>query len=475
MKRHNKNYSPKDFYKSRKGPWPQPSPIHPWGESPAVLKLPLSETLDWWTWVGSRYVATLGLTPFYYLKAFLKPGLKKVSNKRFEWFFNHTMVSKFLTKNLDEVDKQIFKEELKENKDWYIVDLEAVRSVTPFKGIYCSASKTLLHKVKDEFFVSCIYLDETEEIFTKSDKDAWELAKYFVLQGAALCSTLVSHPNLHFPVDSINAILKSSVPKDHLLNQLLFPHLRFTLALENAVLNYKSSLLQEKWWMVYAPYPGGSNGLRDLLVDGYKGIKGNASYPPFSFPMNRPNFETKYGVYLATYYDVVEKFVRKITSDIPEDDIWVRRFADYVHKHVPDFPNEEEIQNPDVLTKAITSYLFTVTIAHSVDHYNYGSLDKREIPLRIRQEAPRNKKVKMKDRKKLCSRWDLTKYFMADTLFFSPTTVTSLLKTKYRFKEKHHQKAAKEFKEDLKKAEKELLAKGIRYMPLKDIAASIQF
>ena len=118
MKRHNKNYSPKDFYKSRKGPWPQPSPIHPWGESPAVLKLPLSETLDWWTWVGSRYVATLGLTPFYYLKAFLKPGLKKVSNKRFEWFFNHTMVSKFLTKNLDEVDKQIFKEELKENKDW---------------------------------------------------------------------------------------------------------------------------------------------------------------------------------------------------------------------------------------------------------------------------------------------------------------------------------------------------------------------
>ena len=57
--RHNKNYSQKDFYMERKGPWPQPSPVHPWGESPAVLKLPFCETLDWWIWIGSRYVATL--------------------------------------------------------------------------------------------------------------------------------------------------------------------------------------------------------------------------------------------------------------------------------------------------------------------------------------------------------------------------------------------------------------------------------
>lgn len=472
--RHNKNYSPKDFYMERKGPWPQPSPIHPWGESPAVLKLPMKETLDWWLWIGSRYVTTLSLTPFYLLKGLLAPGLKEVSDEKFEWYFNKTMISKFLTKDLDEIDQKIFNEQLKQKIEWYIVDLEAVKTVNPFQGIYCSASKTLLYKIGNTFKVHCIYIDKSNEIFFPKDGDAWELAKYFVLQGGALCSTLVTHPNQHFPVDSINAIIKTSLPKKHLISRLLFPHLRFTLALENAVLNYKSSLLQEKWWMVYAPYPGGPKGLRELLVEGYKGIKGNASYPPFSYPMRAPNLETDYGIYLRTYYNVVSKFVKKITDDITKDDIWTKRWADYVNKHVPDFPNGENIFKDDNLHKAITSYLFIVTVGHSVDHYNYGSLDKREIPLRIRQ-APPKKETKLRSRKKLCNPIDLMKYYMADTLFFTPTTVTSLIETKYQFVDKKHKEAVKEFKADLINAEKELRSQGIHYMPLKKIAASIQF
>jgi hypothetical protein len=467
-------YSPKDFYKNRKGPWPQPSPVHPWGESPAVLKLPLSETIDWWTFIGSRYVATLGLTPYYFLKGLLNPGLKEVNDDKFEWFFNETMLCKFLTPNLDKVDKDIFKDVLNQDKEWFIADLEAVRVVKPFKGIHCSASKTLLYKENGCFKIECIYIDKSEEIFWPNDGDAWELAKYFVLQGGALCSTLVTHPNQHFPVDSINAIVKTSLPKKHPLYRLLRPHLRFTLALENAVLNYKSSLLKEKKWMVYAPYPGGSDGLRDLLVEGYKGIKGNASYPPFSFPMKEPNLETKYGVYLRTYYRVISDFVKEIVKTVPQDDIWTIRWADYVNKHVPDFPSGDIIFKNDNLHKAVTSYLFIVTVGHSVDHYNYGSLDKREIPLRIRQKPP-VKGIKMKKRSKLCSATDLMKYYMADVLFFSPTTVTSLIKTEYNFDEKSQKDAVKKFKKDLVKAEKELIKNNIYYMPLKKIAASIQF
>ncbi len=475
MKRHNENYSPDDFYLGRKGPWPQPSPVHPWGESPAVLKLPLRETLDWWTWIGSRYVATLALTPFYFLKGVMAPGLKPISDEKFQWYFNKTMLSKFLSSNLDEIDKKIFKNELKDKKDWFIVDLEAVKVVKPFDGIHCSASKTLLYKKDDEFIVVCIYLDESDEIFYPEDEDAWELAKYFVLQGGALCSTLVTHPNQHFPVDSINAIIKTSIPKNHIVYKLFKPHLRFTLALENAVLNYKSSLLKEKWWMVYAPYPGGSNGLRDLLVEGYKGIKGNASYPPFSFPMKEPNLETDYGVYLRTYYKVVKNFIEKVCLKIENEDIWVKRWADYVNMHVPDFPTGDLIFKEDNLVRALTSYLFIVTVGHSVDHFNYGSLDKREIPLRLRQAVPANKKTKMKNRKKLCNPIDLMKYYMADTLFFSPTTVTSLINTKYKFTDPTLKSAVQEFKVELKNAEKELLEKGIKYMPLNKIAASIQF
>lgn len=477
------NINASDFYCDRQGPWPQPSPSHPWGEAPAVLHLPLREKLDWWIFIGSRYVATLGLTPYFLAKGLLSPGLKEVSDSRFNWFLNETMLSKFLTNKLDEKDKEIFKEQLTDtDKEWWIVDLEAVRVVKSLDGVYASGSKTLLYKIDscpdheggERYIVDSIYIDKTKERFTSEDGDAWELAKYFVLQGGALCSTLVTHPIQHFPNDSINAITKTALPKSHIIYKLLNPHLRFTLQLENAVLNYKSSLLQDKWWMVYAPYPSGPAGLRELLVEGYKGIKGNASYPPFSFPMKEPSFETKYGTYLRTYYRVISNFVAKIIVDIPEDDIWTKRWATYVSKSVNDFPDGENIFKDNNLHKAITSFLFTVTVGHSVDHYNYGALDKREIPLRIRQ-APPTKNTKLKKRSKLCSPIDLMKYYLADSLFFSPTTVTSLIDSKYKLTRHNHISAIKEFKTELISAEKELLSKGIKYMPLKKIAASVQF
>lgn len=64
---------------------------------------------------------------------------------------------------------------------------------------------------------------------------------------------------------------------------------------------------------------------------------------------------------------------------------------------------------------------------------------------------------------------------MPDTLFFSPTTVTSLMKTTYKFKERHLQDHVQNFKREMRAAEQELLSKGIKYMPLDKISASIQF
>ena len=467
-------YDQNDFLYKRKGPWPQPSPVHPWGESPSVVHVPFCERFDWWIWIGTRYIATLGLSPYYLLKGLVFPGLKEVTNKKFESLLNYSMMSKFLTNQFDEIDKTIFKDYLGEDKEWYIVDLQAVEVIKPFDGIFVSATKTLLYKEGDKFKVLCIHIQETDTILDSTDEDAWELAKYFVLQGGALCATLVVHPLLHFPFDSINAISKTSVPKDHILYRLLSPHFRFTLPLENAVLNYKSSLLNEKWYMPYAPYPGGPSGLRDLLVEGYKGIKDNLSYPPFSYSLKSPNIEGKYGEYLSRYYEVFYKFVSTVLKDVKTDDFWVSKWADYCNDHVNDFPSGENIFKGDSLVRAVTTYLFTVTVAHSTDHYNYGSIDKRQVPLRMRQ-APPKKGDKMISRSKLVNAIDLMKYYMADNLFFSPTTVTSLMNAKYKFKEKWQNQASKDFKADLVELDKSLRAEGIEYMPLSDIAASIQF
>jgi hypothetical protein len=467
-------YDQKDFLYSRKGPWPQPSPVHPWGESPAVVHVPLRERLDWWLCIGSRYIATLALSPYYFIKGLIFPGLKEVSDAKFENLLNYSMMSKFLTNQFDEVDNQIFADYLTAPRDWFIVDLQAVEVVKPFDGIFISATKTLLYKEGDVFKICCIYVQDTETIFESTDGDAWELAKYFVLQGGALCATLVVHPLLHFPFDSINAITKTSVPKDHILYRLLCPHFRFTLPLENAVLNYKSSLLQEKWYMTYAPYPGGPSGLRDLLVEGYKGIKDNLSYPPFSYSLKAPSIEGKYGIYLSRYYEVFYNYVSSILKDVEKNDFWISKWADYCNDHVNDFPSSKDIFQGDTLIRAVTTYLFTVTVAHSTDHYNYGNIDKRQVPLRMRQAPPR-RGDKMISRSKLVNATDLMKYYMADNLFFSPTTVTSLINSKYSFKTQQQMDASKKFKNDLRELDLKLKEEGIEYMPLKKIAASIQF
>jgi len=168
------------------------------------------------------------------------------------------------------------------------------------------------------------------------------------------------------------------------------------------------------------------------------------------------------------------KFVKEIIKDIPKDEIWTKRWADYVNKYVPDFPNGDDIFEGDKLLHAVTSYLFIVTVGHSIDHFMFGSLDKREIPMRIRQKSP-DRNTKMIKRSKLCSPTDLMKLYMADRLFYKPTTITSLIKTKYKFKTAEQSLAVEAFKADLRSAEQELLTMGIKYMPLKDIAASIQF
>ncbi|PIK16183.1 hypothetical protein [Halobacteriovorax sp. JY17] len=468
------SYRPKDFLYGRKGPWPQPSPDHPFGESPAVLKIPLREILDWWIFVGLRYVVTLLLTPFIYIYYLFNRGLVSVSDKEFNSYLTKSMMSKFLSHQLDKSDLNHFKDYINEDETYLITDLSPVEVVDTFEGIFVSPSKTLLELRDGKYVVKCIYIDDSKEIFTPKDGEGWELAKYFVLQGAALCATLVEHPSLHFPLDSINAITKTALPKEHILFKLLYPHLRFTLQLENAVLTYKTSLLQSKWWMPYAPYPGPYDGLRELLVCGYKGMIGNKSYTGYQFYRRPRKIYSEYGDFLNLYYDTIHDFVSEVLADVKCGDRAIENWANYISPLVPNFPDGKEIFEEGNLVDTVSYFIWDVTIAHSLDHYNYGAMNIQKVPLRIRHTAP-TKGMSYFSRKKLVSAVDQTKYRMSQLLFFKPTNVTCLYNTNYNFKEEKLIRMNKDFLQNLHEAERSALVKGINYMPLKDIARSIQY
>ncbi|MGK0368125.1 MAG: hypothetical protein ACI9QD_001266, partial [Thermoproteota archaeon] len=382
----------KDFLYERMGPWPQPSPAHPHGEAPAVIHLPFGDTVDWWAHIGSRYVSTLlTKTPYALLNSTLHQGLEEVTDADFLDMLVNSLISKFILPDLDKDDLENFKELLNDSDDFYILDLAAAQVVEPYKGLYTSGTKTLLkrtNKSKYDYQVIGIYVMKTNSLIMPTDDSAWELAKYFVLQGAAMCSTLTIHPLLHFPFDSINAVTKTSLPKDHLLLKLLYPHLRFTLYLENAVLTFKTSVVQNKKWMIYAPYPGSTLSMRELIVEGFKGIKGNASYPKFSYPMKPTKVHSTYGDIQDAYYEVFYNFCKKVLKFIPKDDFYVKQWAHYLSTYVPNFPDSDKIFEGDNFIQATAYYMWAVTLGHSIDHYNYGTFNIRKIPMRLRQAAP---------------------------------------------------------------------------------------
>jgi hypothetical protein len=471
-----RDLSAKDFLHGRMGPWPQPSPAHPIGEAPAVLHLPLGEVIDWWVFIGSRYLTTtLFYTPIAYIKAILHPGLDAVSDAEFLDMLQNSMLAKFICPNLDEKDKEIFKSLLNKNIKAFIIDFEPVNVVTAFPGIYCTGTKTLLKEESPgRYSVLAVWVDSTNEMLTSIDGDSWELAKYFVLQGGALCSTLVIHPILHFPLDSINAITKTALPTEHLLFKLIYPHLRFTLPLENAVLTYKSSLLQGKWWMPYAPYPSSPRGgLRDLLVQGYMGIAGNDSYPAYRYSMRPDKVWAPYGEFQDQYYSLFYNFVSEIVKDIEKDDYFVSSWAKWISQNVPGFPNEKEIFEKDHLASAVAYFLWGISVGHTVDHYSYGQMNVKKIPLRLRQAPPR-KGEKILSRKNLVTFWDTAKYMMAQKLFYQPTSVTLLKDTTYSFEKKTHQDGVEKFIKELQNLDAKLEKEGIQYVPLNKIARGIQ-
>lgn len=473
-----KELRPDDFLYSRQGPWPQPCPEHPFSEAAGVIHIPQDEVVDWWIHIGSRYLRTLFYTPVAFLRGLVKPGLEKVSDEEFSQILTRSLFSKFLKNNFNSQDLEVFGKFIHADNIW-VCDFSPVKVFKPFKGLHVSGTMILLKKEGEEFIVVSIYMQATNSLFTPKDEDKWELAKYFALQSGALCSTLVLHPLLHFPMDSINAITKSALPKNHLLFQLVYPHLRFTLYLEKAVLTFKSSILQSKWWIPYAPYPGPYESVRELLSQGYRGIEDNKNYPPFRYPFAPPFVTGKYGEFQQAYYAVIKKFVNNILADLDDTEVfYLAKWGDYISPWVPGFPKGLElVRDRELLSSTVAFFIYDVSVGHTVDHYIFGAMNFRKIPIRLRVPPPdHNKDFKLK-RRRLARFWDFGKTEMARRIFYMASTKTRLIDTIYDFGDRNEklQKHVLEFKEDLRDVDHKMQEANARFTPLEEIAESIQF
>ncbi len=512
-----------DYMYERRGPWPQPLPLHPFGMAPGVVHIPKDEIRRWNRTIGLRYYRTI---LFYWPKAawyaWKHRALEPLSDEQFERYLTHSSLSKFISNELNEPEKcplneklryfaQFLKEEPKES--WWVSDFTLVKDTKTYPGIYVAPTIVLFKGdiVDGRRKVVAICFPQnpegTERMFTPEDGHAWELAKYFAMQGASLRISLSAHANLHFPYDSINAISKSALPIDSVLLRLLLPHLELSLELNYSVLNSRTSPVQNPKPLPYAALPSDATGLLPLFLYGYHGMpndppydeKGqpveNPSYPKFHLHLVPQRYHSDYGVFLLAYFEAIRRFVFDVIGQIPADEFAdIRIWANYVSEYVPGFPSGNDIFVEDaiggltfhtnfidenLLAKAIANIIWDLSVGHAADHYDYSTININHMPFCIRVPPPQSKNIPPLDRKKMVKWIDIFRHKYERQMFFIARNVTLLKDVVYNFNKPNEEGLRalnSRLLKDLHEVEAGLEKRGIyNYIPLDQIARSIQY
>ena len=473
-----KRFEPPDqFMYRRQGPWPQPSPSYPLLCANEVLNIPDLEQLQYNLDIGARYLRDqVAFAPFAAELAIADMAWAGPTDADLHRLMFTTEFTRFI-KELDDRDRKRCKDAgVKVGPKTRKYDFSAMRLIVDrtIEGTYTAG--TILIYEHDRTIdkrdgtarhqVTCIFVNDgsdgsaTKDVCVRPGDAAWDLAKLYLLHGAAYHVQFVVHPALHFPMDAVNAITKSAVPVTHPLLQLLLPHSGYQLPLDHAVLESAESLVNNNAQGTrFDPLMSDGYDLKMLFGAGYAGLPkeefGNA-YPQYDYMSPQKGFDSEYGAFLQAYYEPFEAFCTTVASYIlaPER-MHLREYAGrwmhYNNAHVFGFPSADDLMTPGVLARAMAIYMWDCSISHAVDHANYTwCVSSKERCLRIRIPPPRSADQRVELAGKIATVDDYARSEMCTWMFFKPWTVKpNLLETLYAFTDIELVKAARAFKKAL--------------------------
>ncbi|MGI1679180.1 MAG: hypothetical protein K6L75_10640 [Cellvibrionaceae bacterium] len=490
------DYQSELLYDSR-GPWPTPAPGRPLSEYAEVTNLPIEETKDWSKNVSRKYLSII-LTKFI-------PGLWDAyitSDGRYDAFddnqFNshitNGMYSKFIS-TLDHGDTELFIDQIPEVNDnpdefvkmdfsmmeWLcnktLPDVYAAPTIVLFKVSNPEINHKRTESNLPTYTAIAIHIYQTDDYQKKIietadtilppkessqnslEKKRWDLAKYFVIQGAVHRINMTEHGKLHFPFDSINAITKSVLPTNHPLFCLLHPHLRLSLPVNNTVLEGKYSLLSRTNWVVYSPFSAEGKYTRKLIPDAYVGRKDKPnSFPEYTFPLKPSYPNTSFGVFLKKNYAIFRDFATAVINETLASEYknndntgqkrnweFIALWAESISEWVPGFPKREDFLSEDedldyvstnraMLIDVVSLMIWNLTVAHSADHAGFARSGQRRNVFRIHVPPPlKGTHVEDNFHKKLVTRWDLFQSYLTHQLFYKPHNTVNLVDVQYDF------------------------------------------
>jgi hypothetical protein len=430
------SYHIRDFLYGHTGPCPQVPRDHPFGQAAEVLNIPPEEWADWRTHVEEYYL--LNAAPFglaateFSVARFTESGLVgygPVTDEVFTHTMSEGLYSKFLCPTLDPIDEKRFAAFLTQRDRYQYLksDYSCMEVIDkPWPHEYVAPTVVLLRRPANnptsyDYEVVCIalrYWDETAQAFvdlepplTPGDGEAWRLAKYFVLQGAAHRINLIDHTKVHFPGDVINAVSKTVLPTRNLLLQLLLPHFWLTLPVNNTVLEGQRSLISRRTWYPWSPFVAKGPQVRRLFPFGWYGARyystePNSAYPPYRFEVEPPALPSRYGAFIVAYREPIRAFVADVLENLPPDDdmhtdwLEIQCWASQIWSWLPGFPPwtsflartaDERAKALATLTDVVTAVILNAAVIHSADHTTlHAMVDEVPVPFVLRVPPPRS-------------------------------------------------------------------------------------
>lgn len=483
-------YTLDNYLYGDKGPWPKINTLI--AELPPVIEnIPQEQLDDFRINVVSHYRKVLKSGRIKIILKMLAGDrrLQPASDEIFSYNLFFGMISKLLIAEFNQQDYVDFDGIINPNNMFdekgeprYLkIDTLSMNKVIPLFGIYSAPTVTVFQRIDKKTGIP-LAIKINGLILTPKDGDAWVLAKYFVLQGALIISVQAKHPQLHFPMDAISAITLSSLPTQHLLYKLLTPHTRIQLAINQAVILLPYSVGHNNQYLPYTPFPGWGNipmihksmGWPGQLEDAFCGIDGNKSYPEYKYPMQPEKVWTDLDDFLNAYYAVIFDFVSGVVRHMSASDPIIAYWSDAISAWVPGFPDSQKIKQEDNLARAITAFIWDVSVAHSADHGSLGQCQQNIFPLRLRVPPPASKSIPPLNHRKVVNFDDTLRNRLCFTMYFGPPQSTEhLYDTWYSFDHPTLDHLNRLFLEQLVETEKNLTCR--KFIALKDIARSINF
>lgn len=449
--------------------------------------------LDFWMWRIPGYITTVALSfpEAYATRLTCRARVTIIGDDTLKRFLS----SSFVVHNYS---RRISKKRPTEKSEWYYLELGALTTSKEwFPGVKYSCTGA---KCEKDGTPKAIYIKgSTGNALTvrPGDQD-WLLAKTHFVTSALTAGATIFHSWVHFVLPDASACsFYNNVPRDGVLYQLLYPHLRFTLRI-NQVLNDGTAIdktrggISDKFFP-FMPVETTAEGfvkmnsaftnrfyfaadeiLPPYVKDAFKIFINTGRFPERVDRLDDwdpPNYAqttfTNYHRFLASYYIVIRVFIGKVMPFIDQQhyDLWMKEIGVIL-------PAVLEVDPADM----ISCIIWHTCITHNTDHLNDLSF-RRYACNTLYVDYDYKKYGTVETIQKMFQQWDIVvaqgTYDVFINPFHHPFFNHRLQDVVHKFDIPRLQQASAEFRKDLRANEAHLKEIGLDLVDLRDFTASL--